>query len=45
VLVCLFEDQRMPKIKNTVRGCIDGFWGRTAVYGATERALMPRSGT
>jgi rhamnosyltransferase len=28
--VCLFEKERIPKIKNIVRGCIDGALGRTS---------------
>ncbi len=27
VILCLFEDKRIPKIKSIVRGCIDGFLG------------------
>jgi rhamnosyltransferase len=29
-LVFLFEEQRIPKIKNIIRGCVDGILGRTS---------------
>ena len=30
VLVCLFEKERVQKAKNIIRGCVDGFLGRTS---------------
>ena len=33
LLVCLFEEERVSKIKSTIRGCIDGVLGRTSVAG------------
>jgi rhamnosyltransferase len=30
LLVCLFEAERVPKIKNILRGCFDGVLGRTS---------------
>jgi rhamnosyltransferase len=33
VLVCLFEKQRLPKMKSIIRGCLDGLLGRTSVLG------------
>jgi len=33
LLVCLFEKQRISKVKGTIRGCIDGIMGRTRFSG------------
>jgi rhamnosyltransferase len=34
LLVCLFEKERIPKVKNIIRGCIDGILGRTSILGS-----------
>ena len=31
LLICLFEGERISKVKNTIRGCIDGILGRTRI--------------
>jgi rhamnosyltransferase len=33
VLVFLFEEERLAKLKNIIRGCVDGLLGRTSVFG------------
>jgi rhamnosyltransferase len=33
-LVLLFEEERIPKIENIIRGCIDGVLGRTSILGS-----------
>lgn len=32
VLVLLFEEERIAKLKNIIRGCVDGILGRTSVF-------------
>lgn len=34
LVVCLFEEERISKVKKTIHGCIDGILGRTSLLGS-----------